>query len=253
MIRLALLLSSIFAVGFAIAVFVALTLGQNALEQRVDATLSALADASVLNEAQTTSRDMILRAPDDLSGLPRPFERAVSRNGGTVELNGNLLGSSVWRVLVSQDSEGSPIMVAVPLEEAEEAQELLEGILMSTAGVVIALTIAIGFVTGLLAQRRLKRIDETLAQLASGDLSARTGHDRSKDDLDDIAKQLDLTAGELERLVTQTRHLSECSPKATRAEPHSKKQQNYQAYSTPSCGSPGSRLVKVARGSSRSH
>ncbi|MCK0142767.1 HAMP domain-containing sensor histidine kinase [Aliiroseovarius sp. F20344] len=151
---------------------------------------------------------MILRARDDLDGLPKPFERAVRRGGGTVELERALFRSDVWRVLVTKDSEGEPVMVAVPLEESEQVQELLGSILWTTALIVIALTLAIGFGAGLLAQRRIALINRTLSRLADGDLSARTEHIRAKDDLDDIARQLDTTAAELERLVSQTRHLS---------------------------------------------
>ena len=206
--RLSLLLSVVFAFGFAIAISVALTLGEDANERRVDASLLALAEAANLEDASEASPRMILRARDDLRDLPSAFARAVQRGGGTVRLEDNLMRSDTWRVLVTDDSEGVQVMVAVPLEDSEQTQELLAGILWSTAIVVIVLTLAIGVGAGLLAQRRLSRIAVTLNHLANGDLTARTGHDRSKDDLDDIASQLDVTAAELERLVTQTRHLS---------------------------------------------
>ena len=206
--RLSLLLSVIFAFGFGVAVFVALTLGEDANERRVDDSLSALAGASILDGSASDGPEMILRARDDLQGLPSPFRRAVERGGGTVHLRNDLRGSDVWRVLVSEDSNGLPVVVALPMEDSEEAQALLASILWTTAAVVVASTLAIGFITGILAQKRMSRIDRTLGMLAQGDLSARTGLARSKDDLDDIARQLDVTAAELERLVTQTRHLS---------------------------------------------
>ncbi len=208
MLRLSLLLSSISAVGFVVAIFVALTLGQNAIERRVDATLTALARAAVLEDAQGDTPSMILRPLDNLRGLPMPFARAVARGGGTIDLDRNLFRSDVWRVLVAHDSNDVPVMVAIPLEESDQARELLAGILWTTAGLVIALTLVIGVAAGIVAQRRVVRINETLGRLAAGDLTARTGHQRSKDDLDDVARQLDLTAAELERLVSQTRHLS---------------------------------------------
>ena len=208
MVRLSLLLSVIFALGFAIAIFVALTLGRDANERRVDASLTALASAAVLEESRGDSPAMILRATNDLGGLPDPFHRAVQRDGGTVQLRNDYLRSDIWRVLVAQDGAGTPIMLAVPLEDSEQAQELLAGIMWTTAAVVIGLTLAIGLVAGVLAQRRLARIDATLGQLASGNLTARTGQQNARDDLDQMARRLDNTAGELERLVTQTRNLS---------------------------------------------
>lgn len=206
--RLTVLLSVIFAIGMAIAIFVALVIGQDAIEQRVDTTLEALAGASNLEDAQEQSPAMILRAPDDVRGLPRPFLRAIENGGGTVDLDGDYLRSDIWRVLVTQDAQGTKVMVAVPLESSADAQELLTNILWTTSGLVILITLAIGVVVGLIAQKRLALINGTLAKLAAGDLTARTHHTKSKDDLDDIAGQLDITARELERLVTQTRHLS---------------------------------------------
>jgi len=208
MLRLSLLLSLIFAVGFAVTIFVALTLGEDAIERRMDTTMAALAGAAVLEDARGDSPSMIMRSLDDLRGLPDQFERAVDRGGGTIDLRNDLMRSDMWRVLVTRDSEGTSVMVAVPLDNSGQAQELLARILWTTAAFVVVLTVVIGFAAGLLAQRRLLRINKTLGLLAAGDLAARTEHQRSKDDLDDIARQLDLTASELERLVTQTRHLS---------------------------------------------
>ncbi len=206
--RLAVLLSGLFAVGFVVAIFVALTLGQRALERRVDTTLETLAQGVTIAQAREDSAAVILRPLDDLRGLPEQFERTAQRGGGTLQLRRDLFRSDVWRVMVATDASGAPVMVAVPLEDSTEVQELLAGILWATAAVVIISTLSIGLWTGLVAQRRLKRINATLTDLAAGNLTARTGQMRGKDDLDDMAQTLDQTAGELERLVTQTRHLS---------------------------------------------
>jgi signal transduction histidine kinase len=206
--RLSLLLSVIFAIGMTVTIFVALEVGEDAIERRVDETLAALAGATALEDAEGDSAAMILRSLDDVQGLPQPFRRAIERDGGTVQLDRDFLRSETWRVLVTEDSIGDPIMIAVPIEEGDRAQELLAGVLWTTAALVIVMTLAIGFGTGLLAQRRLVRINDTLHRLGTGDLGARTGLARSKDDLDDIASELDRTASELERLVAQARHLS---------------------------------------------
>lgn len=206
--RLAASLSGIFAFGFVVAIFVALTLGGRANERRLDSTLATLAQGGSIADTRVDSPTLILRHREDSNDLPTPFRRAISQGGGTVELRDDLMRSDAWRILVAKDSEGTPVFVAVPVEDSEEAQELLAQFLWFTAGVVIVLTLAIGLWTGLLAQRRLQRINATLGQLSAGDLAARTGLTRSKDDLDDMAQTLDQTAAELERLVSQTRHLS---------------------------------------------
>jgi signal transduction histidine kinase len=206
--RLAVLLSGIFAFGFVVAIFVALTLGQRAIERRVDATLAVLAQGAVVEQARGDSAAMILRPLGDLSGLPEPFQRVAARGGGTAALRNDLMRSDLWRVLVTRDSAGQPIMLAIPVEDSAEALELLAKILWTTAAIVIVAALALGGWAGALAQRRLAGINATLGALASGDLSARTGQVTSKDDLDAMSQNLDQTAAELERLVSQTRHLS---------------------------------------------
>ncbi len=206
--RLALVLSVIFAIGTAVAVYTALTIGTAAFERRVDTTLDALARSSDLQGARGDDFGLILRAAVDLDDLPRPFVRVVERGGGTVELNEDYRNSDTWRVLVSSDAKGAPVVVAVPLDDGEEALELLSGVLWATVAAIIALSLLIGLAAGVLGRRRLTRINDTLSALASGDLAARTGLPQSNDDLGDIARQIDVTAGEIEQLVAQTRHLS---------------------------------------------
>ncbi|MCY4334917.1 MAG: HAMP domain-containing sensor histidine kinase [Litoreibacter sp.] len=192
----------------ATAVFIAIAIGSDVFERRIDTTLETLARTSDLGGARGDTFGVILRRPDDINDLPRPFARVIARGGGTVVLDRDYRQSEAWRVLVDRDSKGAPIMAALPLEDAEDAFDLLGGILWITVLTMIALTLMVGLVTGILAQRRMKRINGTLTALASGDLTARTGIARNRDDLDDMARQVDVTASELERLVAQTRNLS---------------------------------------------
>ncbi len=206
--RLALILSAIFALCMAIAVFFALTVGSDVFERRVDATLSTLISTSDLQGARGDTFGLILRRADDLDDLPRPFARVARRGGGTIEIEPDFQQADTWRLFMGTDSQGEQVVAAVPMDEGEDALELLEGVLWTTVFAVMALTVVAGLIAGVLAQRRLTRINATLSALATGDLTARTGLTGHNDDLDDMARQVDVTAGELERLVTQTRHLS---------------------------------------------
>ena len=64
--RLSLLLSGVFAAGMAIAIFVALNLGEDAVERRVATSLEALAGAATLEDARGDTFSMIIRSPTDL-------------------------------------------------------------------------------------------------------------------------------------------------------------------------------------------
>lgn len=206
--QLTLLLSAIFALGMVLAIFASLAFGRDALLRRVDEQLLSLAATVEVDEESGDEFSLIIRPLDELGNLPQAFARAARGGGGTVSLDDDFRRSEDWRVLVARDSENTPILIAVPLDDSEDALDLLGGVLWSTAGVVLVFVLLIGLGAGLLAQRRFQRIKVTLDDLAAGDLQARTGVSRSSDDLGDVALQLDATASELERLVVQTRNLS---------------------------------------------
>ena len=208
--RLTLLVSCIFAIGMAVAIFVALDLGRKAVLERVDATLAGIAATVETNGEIPDQSSIIIRAISEIGTLPRPFARVVRRgNGsGTVHLDKDFRRSDTWRALITRDSENNPILIALPLEDSDNTLELLADVLWFTTALVVSFTLAVGLAAGIWARRRVVRINHTLDQLALGDLTARTGVERSVDDLDDLARQLDGTARQLEQLVAQTRNLS---------------------------------------------
>lgn len=187
-----------------IAVFVALSLGRDAVLQRTDATLASLAASETLRD----SASVIVQPLTGVDRLPDLFARVAERGAGTVLLDDDFRGSEQWRVLVAGGGPAGPRLIAVPMDDTQEALDLLGGILWGTAGLVVLVALAIGLGAGLVAQRRMRRIGDTLNRLADGDLQARTGINSSSDDLNHLARQLDTTALQLERLVAQTRHLS---------------------------------------------
>lgn len=206
--RLTLLLSGVFAAGMVIAIVLALSLGRDAVMQRIDASLEATAATLEADDDMDGSAALLVRPLSDLNGLPPGFARVARSGGGTVTLDDEYRRSENWRVLVTRDSEGEPTLIAAPLDDSDDALELLGQVLWTTAAAVLAIAVLIGLFIGLVAQRRLSGITKTLDRLAAGDLHARTGNRSDADDLDDLARRLDSTADQLERLVTQTRHLS---------------------------------------------
>lgn len=206
--RLCLILSALFAAGMAVSISVGLYLGQQAVSRQVDETLRGLAQGLAAEGVTPDRSALIVRRLDDLGDLPAPFAKVAAAGGGDVDLPREFAKSEEWRALVSQDARGNPILIAVPLEDSDDAVELVGAVLWATAAFVTLLSIGVGVGVGVLGQRRLSLISETLGRLAAGDLKARTGVRHERDDLDDIARDVDKAAGELERLVTQTRHLS---------------------------------------------
>ena len=206
--RLTLLLSVLFALGMAATIAVALNLGRDAIVNRADVTLGALGASLKAGEEVDETETVIARPLSDLGDLPTAFAHDIEDGSGTILLEDDYREFEAWRVSIVQTSAGISTLLAVPLDASDDALDLLEGILWAVAVVVVSIAITIGIGAGLLAERRLSQITRTLTRLASGDLEARTGVNRKTDDLDDLAQRLDETAAELERLVTQTRHLS---------------------------------------------
>lgn len=176
--------------------------------RRVDSHLANLAAAVEVDDDREDIHSVLVRPLSQLADLPPAFAEIRETGLGTVDLGREFRGEESWRAMIARDSEGTPVLVAVPLDDSEEALEVLGNALWTTAGFVLVIVVLIGIGTGLLAQRRLARINGVLKRLASGDLKARTGTGKSADDLDELARQLDNTASELERLVAQTRNLS---------------------------------------------
>ncbi|MEM7730889.1 MAG: histidine kinase dimerization/phospho-acceptor domain-containing protein, partial [Pseudomonadota bacterium] len=206
--RLTLLLSLLFAVGMAAAVYVALGLGREAIVSRADAALAGVAVSLAGGGAPSERADLLIRPLDATGDLPTAITAVAMTGGGTVELDDDYRQAEDWRVSLARDPAGGAYVLAVPLDEGEETFDLLEGILWSVAVVVLLVALAMGIGAGILAERRFSQITATLDRLAAGDLGARTGAVRRADDLDDLAHRVDAAAADLERLVTQTRHLS---------------------------------------------
>lgn len=206
--RLTFLLSVIFALGMSVAVFVALSFGKDALIDRADETLRNFATAIETDEAFENNTSIIVQELSDIDALPREFGRVAQRGRGTVDLDRPFRRSEEWRVLVTPDEDGEPVLIGLPLDDGEKALELLSDVLRSTVIAVLIIAMLIGLAVGTFAQRRLVRINNTLDRLAGGDLAVRTGIVNGNDDIADLARQVDKSAAEIERLVAQTRHLS---------------------------------------------
>lgn len=209
--RLTLILSALFGVGMALTVFITLSFGHSALIERADQTLDSLASSIETIDAIEGfegNAAALVQPLDEIRALPRPFMRVLKNGPVTIFLDDDFRGFEHWRTMVMQDDEGEAYLIAVPLDDAEDALELLSNILWTTTMIVVGFALILGLGFGFWARRRLVRINKALHQLAGGDLKARTGLSKSSDDLDDLAQQVDVTASELERLVAQTRHLS---------------------------------------------
>ena len=143
---------------------------------------------------------------DRIDQLPREISRKLPPQEGQYirRLERPYYGD--WRIIVMRDQTGWTVG-ATNISRRDETLEVLTGVFQTTGILALLAILGFGGMTAYAAQRRFDRIAQTLRHLADGDLNARTGIRRDKDDLDSLAANLDHTADRLDTLIAQTRHL----------------------------------------------
>ncbi len=137
----------------------------------------------------------------DPAGLPAALRHPAdglrhTAYDGRVEGN---LGPSVWAAQ-RVDGPGSPVM-AVLVNMGPELHGLRRLDVIMAVASLVALAAAVPLAVygaGLLA-RRLRRVSETAGRISAGDLDARTGPTKGRDEVADIAATVDLMADSLGR------------------------------------------------------
>jgi signal transduction histidine kinase len=112
-----------------------------------------------------------------------------------------------WRIYTAPTSLG---MLSIGIN-TDNRYELLEkvGELFLIVGLFTALsTLIIGLYIGIKNQRRFSAINQTLDKVSAGDLGARIAPLHNRDDLDQVALQIDETNVRLESLLQQTKDLT---------------------------------------------
>ena len=104
--------------------------------------------------------------------------------------------------------EGGRLVVATSLGRQDLVLDTMLQTLLGIGVVSVLAAIFVGGVLGLGAQRRMSAVLATLSKVAGGDLTARINPARDRDDLDQLARRVDETTGQLEILMHQTRELS---------------------------------------------
>lgn len=112
-----------------------------------------------------------------------------------------------WRVLVTSLENGR-LAVAAPRDDIALLDQVLPPALGVTGLLMALVAMTGGIVFGVLAQRRITRMEQGLDQIASGDLTVRLAPKRPYDDLDHLALRIDHTTTQIDMLMTQAKSLS---------------------------------------------
>lgn len=146
----------------------------------------------------------------DPAGLPAALRHPADGNRHTAydgSVDGNV-GPSVWGAQ-RVGGPGSPVL-AVQVNMSSDLYTLRQLDVTMTLASLIALAAAVPLAVygaGLLG-RRLRRVSETAVRISAGDLDARTGHTKGRDEVADIAATVDLMADSLGRRLRTERQFT---------------------------------------------
>ncbi|MFB0629551.1 ATP-binding protein [Streptomyces sp. AB3(2024)] len=146
----------------------------------------------------------------DPEGLPSSLRHLTDTTRHTAydgRVDGNL-GPSVWAAVGTDGADGRVLAVQVNMgPELHDLQRLdVTMAVASLAALAAAMPVAF-YGAGLLA-RRLRRVSETAGRISAGDLDARTGPTKGRDEVADIAATVDLMADSLSRRLRTERRFT---------------------------------------------
>jgi signal transduction histidine kinase len=215
-VRQASLLTAVFLFILLIAALSVTWLLNKELSNSVDNELATR--HKVLSQSMLDAPQQLLTLPDSplfFASLKVNKEKTVglkhpklfrSKGYSTIDLPSHE-DSDTWRIYTAPSNLG---MLAIGIN-TDNRYELLEkvGELFLIVGLFTALsTLIIGLYIGIKNQRRFSAISQTLDKVSAGDLGARISPLQNRDDLDQVALQIDTTNIRLESLLQQTKDLT---------------------------------------------
>lgn len=205
LLRLTFVLTLFFTVTFAVVSVLTFYLVSRETLRQVDLEIQQALEQGVTNTSSTGNPIQIYKVAR-FEQLPREIKRALSPKEGKFIRNLERPYYGDWRLIVSRADAGWTVG-ATNISRRDGTLEVLIGVFQIIGLVALIAILGFGGLTAYAAQRRFDRIAKTLKQLSEGELDARTGISRNKDDLDSLAGDLDHTADRLEMLIAQTRNL----------------------------------------------
>ncbi len=211
--RLSLILISVFALALIITVTYANSTFANQLRAQAVSELAQRANGWSASDRPVKNEQTIIQLLRNPQKLPKNFLNDLKKHDWASFIAEDDLVQEIFNiyaqhiVFLHEFENGQILWVSKSFEESEDSIELLGGILWSAAIISLLLTFAIGIFATLIFQRRLLRVSQTLNSIALGQLSARTNLKDSKDDIGQLAQQVDITAQKLEQLLSQARNL----------------------------------------------
>ena len=107
-----------------------------------------------------------------------------------------------WPMIATTLSDGSRLMIAHSVRQAENLQEFILSAMSIILLVIVGLTLILGWRMGLQMLQRVDLINNTAQQIRQGHLSSRIPDSGQNDEFDELAAHLNHMLEDIERLVT---------------------------------------------------
>ena len=171
------------------------------LDRGRDIALARLDTA--LGEYGTTGRVSTAGAGLDDPGVPADLGPLIERGRKATVLAGPRAHRTVW---AAASVDGHVVSIASPYEIQQDAQVDLDRALLLSGVIGVALAALMGVFVADGISRRIGHVQRATRRIADGDLEARAGPVRGRDEVAELADSVDRMAGELrERLRTEQR------------------------------------------------
>ncbi|MFF1560920.1 ATP-binding protein [Streptomyces sp. NPDC058279] len=135
---------------------------------------------------------------------PADSDRHTAYDG---RVDGNV-GPSVWGAQRVDGSGNRVLAVRVNMSSEFYTLRRLDAVMVAASLIALAAAVPLAVYGAGLLGRRLRRVSETAVRISAGDLDARTGPTKGRDEVADIAATVDLMADSLSRRLRTERQFT---------------------------------------------
>ncbi|VAW78471.1 hypothetical protein MNBD_GAMMA14-406, partial [hydrothermal vent metagenome] len=114
-----------------------------------------------------------------------------------------------WPMIATTLGDGSRLLVAQTVREAEDLQEFILGIMAIILTVSVGLALTMGWLLGRTLLQRIDAINSTAQQVTAGELSQRIALSGQGDEFDELAGHLNTMLARIEKLLTGMRQVTD--------------------------------------------
>ena len=114
-----------------------------------------------------------------------------------------------WPSIATTFPDGSRLLVAQSVRQAEDLQEFILGTLFATLGMIIALTLVLGWRMGRQLLARIDQVNTTAGKILNGHLEQRIPLSGSDDEFDELAQNLNAMLDHINRLIHGMRQVTD--------------------------------------------